>query len=177
MSEEKAQGDNKEKDNIPLSWRIKRSFVHSDPVSTKDQVRQDNGKGKTDEGKSSMVVHSYTTRGVEKKLLSDAMRSSKQKHISKKKLRKTTVVKPDIPEDQVVNVKEDDDIDWTDLEKEESEKRLDTKAKKKVVVKGKGRESASTRGPDSYAKRRRTEKALTKDQQMRLLQAQKVLNG
>lgn len=59
------------------------------------------------------MVHSYTTRGFEKKLLGGAMRASKKKHISKKRLRKTTVVEPDIPEDLDINIGEDGDIDWT----------------------------------------------------------------
>lgn len=64
--EENVQKDDDEEDNKPLSWRIKRPIVHSEPISTRDQVRHDKGKRKDGEGKSSVVVQSYTTRGTEK---------------------------------------------------------------------------------------------------------------
>lgn len=102
------------------------------------------------------------------------MKASKQKYILKKRLRKTTIIEPDILEDQVVNIGEDEEIEWTDSEEEKS---LDSKALKKFVAKGKGHESASTKGIDSHAKRKKIEKPLTKDQRMRLLEVQKVLNG
>lgn len=109
-AKEYVQGDDDEEDNMPLSWRMKRPSVHFEPVSTMDHVSQDKGKGNFAKSRSSVVVRSYTTRGTEKKLLGDAMKASRQKQISKKRLRKTTVVKPDISEDQVVNVGEDEDI-------------------------------------------------------------------
>lgn len=102
------------------------------------------------------MVHSYTTRDAEKKLLGKAMRASKQKNVSKKRLRNAIVVEPDIPKDQVVNVEEDEEINWTESEEEEIKKSLDLGTQKKIIAKGKGRESVSSRGPNSHTKRRKT---------------------
>lgn len=106
------------------------------------------------------------------------MKASRQRHISKKRLRTTTVVEPDIPKDQVVNIEEYEDIDWTDSEEEADEVGESApKAQKKETTKGKGRESVSTRGPGSQVKKRKTDKSLTRDQRLSLLRHQKVLNG
>lgn len=73
------------------------------------------------------MIRSYTTRGAEKKkLLGDAMRASKQKHILKKRLRKIIFIEIDIPEDQVVDIVKDEEIIWTDSKEEASEKILDS---------------------------------------------------
>lgn len=57
---------------------------------------------------------SYTTKGTEKKLLSDAMAASRTKHILKKRRKNTIVMEEDILEDHIVSVEEEKDISWTE---------------------------------------------------------------
>lgn len=57
-----------------------------------------------------VVAKSYTTRGTEKKLLSDAMVAIKTKHVLKKRQRNTTIVEEDIPEGQVICIDEQKDV-------------------------------------------------------------------
>lgn len=59
------------------------------------------------------------------------MKASRQKHISQKRQRKTTFVEPDMPEDQVVNVGEKEDINWTEFEEEKGGVSQDSKTQKK----------------------------------------------
>lgn len=54
---------------------------------------------------------SYTTGGIEKKLLSDTMTVSKAKSTKKKRLRHTAVLEEEVvPEDLVVNMVEEKEI-------------------------------------------------------------------
>lgn len=57
------------------------------------------------------------------------------------------------------------------------EKVKDSKIKGTDSIKGNRREPVSTRKPGSHLNRRKTEKVLTKDQRISLLQEKKVLNG
>lgn len=97
------------------------------------------------------------------------MKASRQKHITKKRQRKTIVVKPDIPDDQVVDVGKEEDINLTDSAEVKGKvsqgltEVRESKTQKKVVTKGKGSEPVSTEGLGSQVKRRKTEKILTKD--------------
>lgn len=50
--EENVQKDDDEEDSKPLSWRIKRPIVHSEPISTRDQVRHDKEKGRMVKGRA-----------------------------------------------------------------------------------------------------------------------------
>lgn len=71
---------------------MRRPVIPSTPAPTRDHVRPDKGKAKASEGKVSAIIQSYTTRGIEKKLLGDAMKATRQEHISKKRSRKITFV-------------------------------------------------------------------------------------
>lgn len=67
---------------------------------------------------TTVVVRSYTTRGTEKKLLSDAMSVNKRKHVLKKRWRNTTIVEEDIHEDQVIRVEGEKEVSWTEFEED-----------------------------------------------------------
>lgn len=129
-----------------------------------------------------MVARSYTTREIKKKL-NDAMTARKQKYVYKKRQRRTSVVENDIPKDQVVNIEEEKEIDWTESEEELGdlheglEGPKGPKVQKKATINGKRNDPASTRETGLQIKRRKTEKVLTRDQRICLLQNQKVLNG
>lgn len=73
-----------------MYWKVRKPRIASDPVSTRDQAKTNNGKDKICE-QNAEITRCDTTQGTEKKLLGDAMRASKQKHIAKKRVRKTTV--------------------------------------------------------------------------------------
>lgn len=60
---------------------------------------------------STIVVISFATKRIEKKVLGDAMKASRLKHIANKKQRRTMVVQKEIPEDKLVDVEGDIDVD------------------------------------------------------------------
>lgn len=155
------------------------SFVFA-PI--KDQVKIDKEKEKVFSDNTT-IVRSYTTSGTEKKLLGDAMTANRQKHISRKKQRKTIVVEEEIPKGKLVDVKEETDIGWTEsyvegdsVSQGHSEVK-DSTGVKNIASKGKRDEPASTRGPGPQVKKRRFVKVMTNDRKVSLLQDQKVLNG
>lgn len=129
-----------------------------------------------------MVARSYTTRETKKKV-NDTMTARKHKYVYKKRQRRTTVVENDISKDQVINIEEEKDIDWTESEEELGdlhqglEGPKGPKVQKKDTINGKRNDLASTRKPGLQIKRRKTKKVLTRDQRIYLLQNQKVLNG
>lgn len=55
-------------------------------------------------------ARSYPTRGTEKKLMSDAMTTSKTKHILKQRQRNTIAMEEEIPEDQIVSVEKEKEV-------------------------------------------------------------------
>lgn len=141
---------------------MKKSDFPFTPFPTEDQVGKDKGKEKVSE-RTIVVARSYTTMGTEKNLLSDGMTASKQKYVYKKRQRKTTVVKEYIPEDHIVNVEEEKEIDWTESEEELGDlsqgpkKVKDSKVQKKDIVKGKKSDPISNRGPGSQIRSRKIE--------------------
>lgn len=167
QEEESVASEDDEEDSRPLSQSLKKPVVTSSPVPARDQVRKDEGKRKMS-GEGAAVVRSYSTRGTERKLLNNVMKASRQKHVYKKRLSRTTVVEEDIPEDQTVEVVEEPEIDWTESEDEEGNlsqgpnRVKDSKHKKKESTKGKKCDPAFTQGPGSQLKKTKTEKILTK---------------
>lgn len=92
------EDEDDEEDNVPLKWRKKKP--DAPPVSALAKDQEEKGKGKEKMTEESVVVmRSYTTRGTEKKLLSDTMVSSREKHAMKKSKKVVTIVEDDIPED------------------------------------------------------------------------------
>lgn len=64
------------------------------------------------------VRRTYFTRGMENKVLGDALMASRQKHIARKKQRTTMVVEEGISEDKLVDIDKDVNINWTKSEDE-----------------------------------------------------------
>lgn len=60
---------------------------------------------------SVIVVRCYTTRGTKKKLLSHSILASRSKYAMKKRKKVITIVEDDIPEDKVVIVEEEKEVD------------------------------------------------------------------
>lgn len=85
------------------------------------------------------------------------------------------IVEKEIPEDNLVDVEEDVNIDWTESEKEEDyvsqgpgENKVFTSIKQ-VASSGKRGEPASTRGPGPHVKKRRSEKVMSRESRVSLL--------
>lgn len=77
--------------NLLLMWRVKKPIAPLTPALAKDQVGTTKGKENVTE-ETLVVARSYTTKGIEKKLLSDAMVDSKAKITQKKRQKHTIVV-------------------------------------------------------------------------------------
>lgn len=76
--------DNNDEKRIPLAWQRKRSHVSCTFAPIRDQVGTNKGKNKVT-SENAAVIRSYTTRDSEKKLLGDAIKSSRKTYAYKKK--------------------------------------------------------------------------------------------
>ncbi|KAG5606002.1 hypothetical protein H5410_027494, partial [Solanum commersonii] len=164
--------DEEDKDNRPLCWAVKKRMV---PIYNK-------GKMKVTK-EISAKQNPYHTRGLARKLISDAMKKNKVSTTESRRRRKTIVEENTVPEEAMVELSNEQDESET-VSEDIGQKKESVKRKVKEIAKRKREVSpdteelfAESKREGSKSKIMKVEKELTRDEKINILNKQKVLNG